>query len=88
MQTELMHDFLRAALSPDGYAKVVGIVGAENALAASSSRQLSADNYWLAFFGEPSLGESLGLAIRRSPPGRERDRHRRALISLANAGGN
>ena len=50
-----MHAFLRVALSPDGYAKVVGIVGAENALAASSSRQLSADNYWLAFFGEPSL---------------------------------
>ena len=55
VQTALMHEFLRVALSPDGYAKVVGIVGAENALAASSSRQLSADNYWLAFFGEPSL---------------------------------
>ena len=53
-QTELMHDFLRAALSPEGYVKVVGIVGAEDALAASSGRQLSADNYWLAFFGEPS----------------------------------
>ncbi len=53
-QTELMHGFLRAALSPEGYAKVVGIVGAEDALAASSGRRLSADNYWLAFFGEPS----------------------------------
>lgn len=53
-QTELMHVFLRAALSPEGYVKVVGIVGAEDALAASSGRQLSADNYWLAFFGEPS----------------------------------
>ena len=53
-QSELMHDFLRAALSPEGYVKVVGIVGAEDALAASSGRQLSADNYWLGFFGEPS----------------------------------
>ena len=59
-QTELMHDFLRAALSPDGYAKVVGIVGAEDALAASSGRQLSADNYWLAFFGEPSANDPWG----------------------------
>ena len=61
------------ALSPDGYAKVVGIVGAEDALAASSSRQLSADNFWLAFFGEPSADRPLGLAVRRSPSGRERD---------------
>ena len=59
-QTELMHDFLRAALSSDGYAKVVGIVGAEDALAASSGRQLSADNYWLAFFGEPSVESPWG----------------------------
>ena len=60
MQTELMDDFLRAALSPAGYAKVVGIVGAEDALAATSSRQLSADNYWLAFFGEPSAESPWG----------------------------
>lgn len=53
-QIELLHEFLQAALSPEGNVKVVGIVGAEDALAASSSRQLSADNYWLAFFGEPS----------------------------------
>ena len=59
-QTELMHEFLRAALSPDGYAKVVGIVGAEDALAESSGRRLSADNYWLAFFGEPSAAEPWG----------------------------
>ena len=60
VQTALMHEFLRVALSPDGYAKVVGIVGAEDALAATSSRQLSADNYWLAFFGEPSLESPWG----------------------------
>ncbi|MCY4112318.1 MAG: DUF3500 domain-containing protein [Chloroflexi bacterium] len=58
--TELLHDFLRAALSPDGYVKVVGIVGAEDALALTSSRQLSADNYWLAFFGEPSADHPWG----------------------------
>lgn len=59
-QRELMHEFLQAALSPDGYVKVVGIVGAEDALAASSSRQLSAENYWLAFFGEPSADNPWG----------------------------
>ena len=59
-QTELLHDFLRAALSPDGYTKVVGIVGAEDALALTSSRQLSAENYWLAFFGEPSADNPWG----------------------------
>jgi len=59
-QTELMHEFLRAALSPDGYAKVVGIVGAEDALASSSGRQLSADNFWLGFFGEPSAESPWG----------------------------
>ncbi|MCY3784481.1 MAG: DUF3500 domain-containing protein [Chloroflexi bacterium] len=59
-QTELMHEFLRAALSPEGYTKVVGIVGAEDALAAASGRQLSADNYWLAFFGEPTTDAPWG----------------------------
>lgn len=59
-QTELMHVFLQAALSPDGYVKVVGIVGAEDALALTSSRQLSAENYWLAFFGEPSAHNPWG----------------------------
>lgn len=56
-QTEAMHRFLTMALSPTGYATVIGIVGAEDALAqAPQARRLqwSADNYWLAFFGEPT----------------------------------
>ena len=56
-QTDLMHRFLKLALSADGYSTVVEVVGAEEALASSSragSMQWSADNYWLAFFGEPS----------------------------------
>ncbi len=58
-QAAAMHQFLSTALSADGYATVVGIVGAEGALAqtpGAAGRQWSADNYWLAFFGEPSGG--------------------------------
>ncbi len=56
-QVELMHRFLKTALSADGYSTLVEVVGAEEALASSSgagSTRWSADNYWLAFFGEPS----------------------------------
>ena len=56
-QTELMHRFLKLALSADGYSTVVEVVGAEEILAASPGAarlRWSADNYWLAFFGEPS----------------------------------
>ena len=62
-QSEAMHQFLAAALSADGYATVVGIVGAEGALAqtpGAARRQWSADNYWLAFFGAPSAGSKWG----------------------------
>ena len=56
-QVELMHRFLKTALSVDGYTTIVEIVGAEDVLASKSragSTRWSADNYWLAFFGEPS----------------------------------
>ena len=56
-QSAAMHHFLSTALSTEGYATVIGIVGAEAALAQTPSaarRQWSADNYWLAFFGEPA----------------------------------
>ena len=62
-QAAAMHQFLAAALSADGYATIVGIVGAEAALAqtpGAAGRQWSADNYWLAFFGEPSAGSKWG----------------------------
>ena len=56
-QTDAMHHFLASALSPEGYRVVLGIVRAEDALAESrggDNSRFSADNYWLAFFGEPS----------------------------------
>ena len=56
-QTTLLHNFLRAALSQHGYDTVVGIVGADGVLAQSAGGRnpgWSEDNYWLAFFGEPS----------------------------------
>ena len=62
-QSAALHQFLAAALSADGYATIVGIVGAEGALAqtpGAARRQWSADNYWLAFFGEPSADSKWG----------------------------
>ena len=62
-QSAAMHQFLSMALSADGYATIVGIVGAEGALAqtpGAARRQWSADNYWLAFFGEPSADSKWG----------------------------
>ena len=56
-QTDAMHHFLATALSPAGYDVVLGVVQAEDALAESRGgdrSRFSADNYWLAFFGEPS----------------------------------
>ena len=56
-QTDAMHHFLAVALSRAGYEVVTGIVRAEDALAESRGgdrSRFSADNYWLAFFGEPS----------------------------------
>ena len=56
-QTDAMHHFLASALSPEGYRTVLGIVRAEDVLAESRAgdrSRWSADNYWLAFFGEPS----------------------------------
>lgn len=56
-QTDALHHFLAVALSPAGYAVVTGIVRAEDALAESRGgdrSRFSAENYWLAFFGEPS----------------------------------
>lgn len=56
-QRTALHDFLATAMSPYGYETVTAVVAAEGVLEASSrARRLgwSADNYWLAFFGEPS----------------------------------
>ena len=56
-QTAAMHRFLAAALSADGYATVGGVIEAEAVLAQAPNAarlQWSPDNYWLAFFGEPS----------------------------------
>ena len=56
-QAEALHRFLATALSADGYATTMAVVGAEDEIAASSlagSFLWSSDNYWLAFFGEPA----------------------------------
>ena len=52
-----LFEFLAAALSPAGAELVRGIIAAESALADSpraSRLGWHPDNYWLAFFGEPS----------------------------------
>ena len=60
-QTEALHRFLATALSADGYATAMAVVGAEDQLAQGFVGGLlwSSGNYWLAFFGEPSdVGET------------------------------
>jgi len=56
-QTVALVDFLSVALSHHGYALIAGIVGAERQLSASTRAPLvgwSPENYWIAFFGQPS----------------------------------
>ena len=56
-QAEAAYRFLATALSADGYATTMAVVGAEDQLAASSLAggwYWSSGNYWLAFFGEPA----------------------------------
>ena len=56
-QRAALHDFLAAALSRAGAELVRGVIAAEGVLAdAARASQLGwhPDNYWLAFFGEPS----------------------------------
>ena len=56
-QRTALHDFLATAMSPYGYETATAVVAAEGVLEESArARRLgwSADNYWLAFFGEPS----------------------------------
>ena len=57
IQVEAAHRFLATALSADGYAMAMAVVGAEDQLAEDSfagGLLWSSGNYWLAFFGEPS----------------------------------
>ena len=54
-QTEAMLVFLSSALSVSGYEKVLGVLGADAFLREAESEDRFGDqNYWLAFFGEPS----------------------------------
>ena len=56
-QRAALRDFLAEALSPAGAELVHGVIAAEGVLAdASRASRLGwhPDNYWLAFFGEPS----------------------------------
>ena len=57
MQQVALHRFLATAMSPYGYDTVTAVIAAEGVLEESArARRVgwSADNYWLAFFGEPS----------------------------------
>lgn len=62
-QRAALGDFLATALSPEGYATVQGVVGAEDALGESWWAGLlgwGSDNYFLAFFGEPAADHAWG----------------------------
>ena len=56
---------LRALSSDPGFRRLIGILQAEAELAAGSPRaerlRWGADNYWLAFFGAPSMSEPWAL---------------------------
>ena len=57
IQVEAAHRFLATALSANGYAMVMAVVGAEDQLAEGSfagGLLWSSGNYWLAFFGDPA----------------------------------
>lgn len=63
-QREALYGVLAAALSRSGCETVLGVVAAEGALSESPRAARlgwSADNYWLAFFGEPSDEAPWGL---------------------------
>ena len=86
-QRAALFEFLAAALSSPGAELVQGVIAAEGVLAdASRASRLgwSPDNYWLAFFGEPSDGRWLDLAVRRPPPrdqrGGDRRRHEHVTV--------
>ena len=62
-QVGAVFQFLATALSTEGYRTVVDVVGADEVLSHSVRAQHFAwtdENYWLAFFGEPSESEKWG----------------------------
>ena len=64
-QAEAARRFLATALSADGYATAMAVVGAEDQLAANSLAfrwYWSSGDYWLAFFGEPANAAQVATA--------------------------
>lgn len=62
-QVARLYDFLAAALGPHGYDTVAQVVAAEAVLGQSVWSRvggLSEENYWLAFFGEPTPAGAWG----------------------------
>ncbi|MDE0692881.1 MAG: DUF3500 domain-containing protein [Gammaproteobacteria bacterium] len=62
-QLARVYDFLAAALGPHGYETVTQVVAAEAVLGQSLWARvggLTEENYWLAFFGEPSATGAWG----------------------------
>ena len=69
-QAEAAHRFLATALSADGHATTMAVLGAEDALAVDSllgGFYWSSGNYWLAFFGEPASGAQVGTGADATP---------------------
>ena len=59
VQRATLFDFLAAALRPRGAELVRGVIAAETVLAGNARAARlgwSPDNYWIAFFGEPTAG--------------------------------
>ena len=68
---------LSTALSPDGYRKVVEIMGGDEVLRGRVGRRgagvrFGEDEYYLAFLGVPSVQRPVDAAVRRTSP---RDQH-------------
>ena len=61
-QRDAVFDFLRTALSEEGFAKVVQVVRADEMLAQTSPRAerfgWTEDNFWFAVFGSPSATDT------------------------------
>ena len=69
-QAEAAYRFLATALSADGYATTMAVVGAEDQLAADSlvgGFYWSSGNYWLAFFGEPASDAQVATGTDATP---------------------
>ena len=64
-------------LSPSGYEYVQDMMAADDAYCLGL-RPLRRDDYYLAFYGEPSTEPAMDAAVRRTPSRHPHQRRRRA----------